>query len=257
MQFKKIALIFIAAISLVGCNTKNSINLGLETSQTNYLKVDSISAKHGDSSIVNYIMPYKNAVDSAMNQEIGFAEIEFFKNQPNGSLNNLSADMVLNIARKATNEDDYQPDICLLNYGGLRYPIAKGKITLASIFQLMPFENEIVILNLKGSQVESMFEYIAQTNGQPIAGCKISIKNNHFVNAEINGKPFDNSKNYRVATSDYLADGGDKMTFFKNPIEIVKTGILIREAMIEHIKSETKNGRTINSNTEERIKVLK
>lgn len=249
-------LIFtVSSFLFFGCGNEKKKEFSLEFSNTNYIKVDSVTASKEDSKIETIVNPYREHVDSMMNQELGTTDFEIFKNQPNGGLNNLSADMVYEISKQIFTEEASKPDICLLNYGGLRYPLPKGKITLANMYQLMPFENEIVLLKLRGSQVDSLFEYIAQTNGQPVAGCILTVKNNHSVKAEINGKPFDSSKAYNVVTSDYLADGGDKMSFFKNPLDKIKTGMLIRNAMIEYIKQKTSKGEIIKRNLEERIKI--
>jgi len=160
--------------------------------------------------------------------------------------------MVLKMSRKHSGTAGMMPEICLLNYGGLRYPLPKGPLTVGNVFQLMPFENEMVILELSGNQIDSLFRYIIASEGQPVAGCKI-IKKHKDYQAFINEKPFEISKNYIVVTSDYLADGGDKMSFFKNPITYYRTGILIRDAMIEYIKEFQKENKTLKPNTEERI----
>jgi len=192
-----------------------------------------------------------------MTVQIGYTDSEIFKQQPNGLLNNLSADMLMEEAKLATKNTNHTPDFCLLNYGGLRYSLPNGKITLADVYQMMPFDNELVILKLSGEKVDSIFKYIAFTGGQPIAGCTIEVAKNKYRNAKINGKDFDKSKSYFVLTSDYLASGGDKMNFLQNPLASFDTGLLLRDAMINYIKKESSKGRKIIASNEKRIKLLR
>lgn len=253
---RKLFFFIFSLIFFISCNENKPEPIGISQSQTNYIQIDSISAITQDYKIDSLIQPARDSVNAAMNEVIGISNQEIFKNQPNGSLNNLAADMVFEITKQTVSEGNFIPDFCLLNYGGLRYPIPKGEITLANIYQLMPFQNEAVILKLTGIQIDSLFNYIAFTNGQPISGCEIIIKNGKFIEAKIGGIPFDKSKTYNLVTSDYLADGGDKMSFLKNPLEAFKSGILIRTAMIDYVKQITSRGELIKANNEERIKII-
>ena len=246
--------LFIGSLIFSSCNTDKKENLAQISNTTIYIPMDSIHSGF-DSLTKAEILPYKNHVDSMMNVELGFSDKEYFKKKPNGLLNNLSADMVLKMTRLNTKGATYYPDFCLLNYGGLRHPLPKGIITLSDVYQLMPFQNEVVILQLDGKQIDSLFNYIARSGGQPISGCKLEINNNQYLTAEIDGKKFNINKTYYLATSDYLANGGDRMSFLKNPIATFKTGYLLRNAMIDYIKAETAQGKKIIASDEERIKI--
>ncbi len=256
-------LIFSASVLLffASCVQNNKKNNGSKnetplSSQTEYLQVDSASLAYVDTAMLEEIAPYKAYVDSVMNKQLAFSDREIFKKKPNGLLNNLSADMVLEQTRKQLGKVEYYPDFCLLNYGGLRHPLPKGVITLSDIYQLMPFSNEVVVLKLSGLQVDSLFRYVAATGGQPLAGCTVEIKDGNFVQAFIGGKKFDKNKDYYVLTSDYLANGGDRMSFFKHPEAIYKTGLLLRNAMIDYVKERGERGEHIVADPAERIKII-
>jgi len=252
----KITSIFIIGSLFLGsCHTEAEDHYVQESSTTIYIPIDSSHALE-DSAINSQILPYKNHVDSMMNVELGYSDKEYFKKKPNGLLNNLAADMVLEMTIKSVEGSTYSPDFCLLNYGGLRHPLPKGIITLSDVYQLMPFQNEVVILELKGGQVDSLFNYIARSGGQPIAGCKLEVNNYQYLSATINGKAFDKTKNYFLVTSDYLANGGDRMSFLKTPIATYKTGLLLRNAMIDYIKEKTAMGKKVEASNEERIKII-
>ena len=112
-----------------------------------------------------------------------------------------------------------EADICLLNNGGLRTTLPKGNITKGRIFELMPFENELVVLTISGEKTQGLFDFLARVNGMPLAGAEMGIDNKNPVSIIIGGEAFDPGKTYRVLTSDYLAEGGDKMRFFLDPFK--------------------------------------
>lgn len=79
----------------------------------------------------------------------------------------------------------------------------------------MPFENNLVVLALKGEQILEMTSYIIkEKKPHPLSGMTFTIaKDNTAKNILIQGKPLDSNKIYYVATNDYLANGGDSMIF--------------------------------------------
>ena len=192
-----------------------------------------------DSSIIRTYQPYKLKLDSQLNEVLGYSENELTKQIVNGesSLGNFLADASLFEARKTIPQIDFSMPS---GNGGLRNDLPSGAITLSNIFQLMPFENELIVFELKGSAVQTLLDYIARTGGQPIAGLTMKIKANKPVDVLIGGKPFDPSKNYSVLTSDYIAGGADGISSFKNPLSSKVLGLKIRDALIQYVK-ETKN----------------
>ena len=117
----------------------------------------------------------------------------------------------------------------------------------------MPFDNQLVVVTLNGDKTKEMFKYIVVKGGEPISGYKMGIKDTMAVKIEINDKPFDESKVYKIVTSDYLANGGDKMVFFNNAIKVESLGHQIRDAIIEYIIEENNKGKMMNSKLDKRI----
>jgi 2',3'-cyclic-nucleotide 2'-phosphodiesterase (5'-nucleotidase family) len=126
----------------------------------------------------------------------------------------------------------------LLNHGGIRSIISEGKVSARNAFEIMPFENSIVVAEITGADVNEMISYLIESGlAHPISGIQIVLrkdKNIRFV--KIKGKAIDKNRKYYVATSDYLVTGGDKMEFFKNNTAITDTDYLIRNAMIDYFK---------------------
>jgi 2',3'-cyclic-nucleotide 2'-phosphodiesterase (5'-nucleotidase family) len=204
-----------------------------------------------DSTLLAFIAPYKDAVDREMNHVLIVSEIPMLKGQPEGVLGNMVADLVLKKSRELLPEK--KPDLCLLNNGGLRTALPQGEITRGKIFELMPFENELVVLTLSAENIRKLFSYIARSEGMPVSGIKMGIKGKDAVNILINDQPLDTSKTYRVVTSDYLAAGGDKMAFFNDPLDYVFLHKKLRDVIIEYMTEEHAKGNMLSSKLDGRV----
>lgn len=168
-----------------------------------------------DSSIWNIIAPYKGILDADMNEVLCYAKTDLKKGQPESLLGNWTADLCLEEAQELFQDTI---DMVLFNNGGLRASLSEGNITKRDIYQLMPFENELVVLSLTLDDVNDLMNYLKHTGGQP------SAFSEWF---QINELPF------YVLTTDYLANGGDKMRFFNNKHQNV-LGIKMRDAIIQY-----------------------
>ena len=234
---KRIISLLVLIWFFTACRQEQKQIVTYDKSDGTYIRVDSISGGAGDAQMLSEIAPYKHQLDSAMGGVIAYSPKAYFKKRPNGTLNNLSCDMVLSTIRERYKDSPYRPDFCLLNYGGLRSPIPKGPVTKSNIFQLMPFQNESVICRLGGPQMLQLFDYIAHTGGEPVAGIRIYYKDKKFDHAIINGEAFDKNKKYNVLTSDYTAKGGNHMDFFGAADTMILCGSLLRNDMFSYIAS--------------------
>ena len=199
------------------------------------------SSSKVDSSFTKMIEPYKTSLDREMNQILIISESVAEKGLPEGRLGNITTDMVLKKANDYSQEQKLEPvDICLLNNGGLRAALPKGEISLGKVFELMPFENELVVLTMSGKKTKQMFSAIARDKGMPMGGARVIISDSLLPEVTVGGKAFDENKNYRVVTSDYLSNGGDKMYFFKSPERVDTLHHKIRDAIVEYMKEENK-----------------
>jgi 2',3'-cyclic-nucleotide 2'-phosphodiesterase (5'-nucleotidase family) len=203
------------------------------------------------------IQPYKQKMDATMNEVIGQTEGALTKDQPEGNLGDFVCDCLYRSCKKYLGKDSSLLNGVLLNNGGLRTSLPKGTITVGNIFELMPFDNELVFVELSGEKTQDMMDYLAVKGGMPVAGIRMQIENAKAKNVTINGVPFDRKNHYYFISSDYLANGGDKMDFFKNPVKVVYLKKLIRDVIIEYCKDETKNGHTLSAQTDGRISIAK
>lgn len=191
-----------------------------------------------DTVISAFIDPYRVEIQKEMNVVIATSEFPIEAGKPEGTLNNLVADAVYKMGKmKYKNKNDGEIDFCLLNYGGLRKGLPKGEIMLGNVFELMPFDNKLSVLTLKGEQIVELFDFLAKKiEGHPISNCSIVVEQNVATHVLIDGKQIDKSRSYKVVTNDYLQNGNDGMFFFKNAIKVEEMDYLIRDAIVDYIK---------------------
>lgn len=213
------------------------------------------STLNPDSMTNSEITPYKTGIDKLMNRVIGVNEAQLLSYAPESPLSNLVSDIIKDKALTFLKENntDSLPLFSLMNIKGLRTPLAKGNITVRNIFELMPFENEITILTLPGDSIYALFEFICKTNGEGISGARVTYADNKITSLTINGKLFNKSKNYFLATSDYLANGGDYFNMITAPTQRKDIGSKIRESIIEHIENLSQNNQSVVAKIEGRI----
>lgn len=223
-----------------------------KTEFTNYELTDSLASD--DSVTAAEIAPYKKKLDETMSEVLNVSEVAMTKDLPEGLLGNFVADLILKKANDYYKpQDGKKAQLCVLNSGGLRTALPKGEITRGKVFELMPFENELCVLTLSGEKLKQLFEYLALSGGAPVAGIKMGIESGIPIRIFINNESFDTSKTYKVVTSDYLANGGDKYFFFRGPVSRENLGVKVRDAIIEFIAEEKRAEKNLNSRFDGRI----
>jgi 2',3'-cyclic-nucleotide 2'-phosphodiesterase (5'-nucleotidase family) len=241
MKFQKNITLFIA-ILLVSCTSSNYT----KTANTDKSSVGISTEMRADAEAVATILPYKAKLDAEMNEVIAEASMDLIKpfNGKESNLGNFSTNLILVEARKY-----FPTDFAVLTIGGLRVSLDKGDVTLRKVYELMPFDNELVVLGVKGDIAERLIMRLVEKNNTSLAGVEAKFAGKKLISAKINGEPFDKNKVYWLATTDYLANGGDYMGFLKEVTEKKSTGIKIRDSMIQHFRDLTEAGKKANAET--------
>ncbi|MEM6517546.1 MAG: 5'-nucleotidase [Bacteroidota bacterium] len=219
--------------SLYNCQNKHYLER-IEGKQINIS--DSISL---DQSIEDYIKPYRENINKNLDSVLAYSPKIYSKSHGefNTAIGNMMADAVYlktnPIFKKRTNQNI---DFVLLNHGGIRSIISKGNVTTRTAFEIMPFENSVVVVKMKGSKIKDLIDYLVEMRrAHPISRLKISLDSNGDLNsAKINNQEIDYSKSYYVATNDYLYNGGDRMTFFKPNDSLYVMDYKIRNVLIDY-----------------------
>lgn len=232
---KKGFFIVLIGLSLfVGC--KNEISLSGFKAQR--IEINDSIPPNDD--VEEFIIPFRNYVDSSLNAGISYSPSYYSKN--NGELNtaigNMMADAVMKQVKPVFKSRTGQTlDFVLLNHGGIRSTISKGVITKRTAYEVMPFENEIVVVGMRGSQVEDLLFYLKSSKrAHPISKELELILNKDYdiLSATVNGVTINPDRIYYVATSDYLYDGGDRMNFFQPNELFIELDYKIRNVLIDY-----------------------
>lgn len=205
----------------------------------------------------NMISPYRIELEKSMDIVLCNSDKPMEKARPESELGNIVADLTLQIGRELYGESDGETiDLCYLNHGGLRASLPKGEITRGHVYSLMPFENELVVVTLSKEGLEQLVAYTHERGGDPMAGITIDLRESPAI-ILINGRAFDKDRNYKVITTDYLANGGDKMNFFTegDRVKIEHLEMKMRDAIMLHFERLGKENRTLNGKLDGRIKL--
>jgi 2',3'-cyclic-nucleotide 2'-phosphodiesterase (5'-nucleotidase family) len=200
------------------------------------------------------ISTYKTKIEGETEKVIATSTDVLTRNGDESTLGNFVCDALKFVADSLFPLS--KPDIIIVNRGGLRAELPKGDIKVSNIFELMPFENEMVLIKISGEKLENfltLFEY----KKHPFLGAKIRMKNGKAIDFLIDNKPLEKSKIYTLITSDYLANGGDNFMFLKESVFISYSSKKIRDAIIDYCNYLTKNGKQIIPYTDERFEISK
>ena len=219
------------------------------------VRVAAIDRVDGAEQVREILERGRAAVDSIKRPVLGEAAVSLDKYIPESPLMNFAADALLEMAQRHSSEP---VDIAITNKGGLRSNIAAGTVTFGDIYNVFPFENTLAMLTLSGEQLLQLCGEIAAVGGEAIAGMRLVISDDgRLLSATVGDRPVDNSRRYRVATSDYLAQGNDKMTALALGTEREVTGIVVRDLMVQYVKELTAKGEKLNAVCDGRITVKK
>ncbi|WP_426430758.1 5'-nucleotidase C-terminal domain-containing protein [Winogradskyella sp. HB-48] len=216
---------------------------------------DSIPA---NKEIEEFISPYRDNVNKNLDSVISYAPETYSKTdgELNTAIGNLMADAVFSESNPIFNKRTGKNiDFVLLNHGGIRAIISQGNITTRTAYEVMPFENSVVVVALKGKQINELFDYLSKAKrAHPVSKQVELVLGKDFTikKALVNGKPVLENETYYVATNDYLYNGGDRMTFFQPNDSLYTLDYKIRNVLIDYFKKND----TINPKIDNRFTKL-
>jgi hypothetical protein len=192
--------------------------------------------------IEQFIVPYRDSLALQMGEILGTADTSFEVVFPSSNLMNWATDALL--LQETETVRLSEPVICILNAGGLRASLNKGPITVGDLFKLMPFDNSVAWVRLPVSRIEAIETFMKnQPKGVPLANAR--FEKGKLMIQGLN----ETHTHFWVITSDYLAQGGDKMTFFLAPESFQLKPKNLRDIFIDEVKRQG----TLVNNTEKRF----
>lgn len=165
-----------------------------------------------------FLAPYRQKVDSVVGPVVGEVASDMSAYRPESNLSNLLPDILMAMAGNYGEK----PDFGVYNIGGIRASLVKGKVTIGDVLDVAPFENKICFITLTGEKVIELFRQIAMRGGEGVShGVRLVIsKAGQLLSAQLNGKEIDPAATYRITTIDYLAQGNDQLTAFKDGTDL-------------------------------------
>lgn len=193
------------------------------------------------------LKPYRQGVDSLMNVKIGATPAALSNSED--PLLNLVSDFVLD---RGSGLSDKPVDLAIVNKGGIRRSLPKGAITEGMIMMMMPFNNSVLVMDIKGSDLQEALDVMAGRGGDGVSrGVDAKIgPDGKCLSVTIDGKPIDLDKTYRLATIDYLANGGDYMEPLTRGKVIARSDSVLYDDLINWFRSDKKGKKVKIDNTQ-------
>lgn len=246
LKFHYMLLLLCAFVGLESCNVTH-----LASMEAGYSTISANTAP-GDAEMEAQLTGYRQQMEVEMNVIVGTSAESISKGRPESKLGNLMSDIIL---ERAAAQSGSKVDFAVQNLGGIRIPtLPGGEIRRGTIFELMPFDNEIVIVTLSGTSTKAFLDKIAAQGGSPISrGISMRIDNKEAVEVMVGGQPIDPNAQYHIAMPDFMANGGDSFDELKTAPRII-TGIFVRDAILDYFLAHKARGEMVKTKIEGRIK---
>ena len=165
---------------------------------------------------------------------VAYTEEEMPHLKTEGTLSNWFVDIV---TAKVSELVGTRMDVGICNLGGIRKGMPKGDVLLDDIQSMFPFKNYLVHLKMKGSELRKIFEFMATRKFEAISGATVEVTGGKVTSVLVGDSPLDDGKIYNVATISFLLNGGDGYYLAGASQEVNDLGVLIYDAVMEHINA--------------------
>ena len=241
----------VAKTGVAGHNV-GRIDLQFENKKLSHMdaKLIPVTRVRRDPGIAKILEPYNDKVKVKMAEIVGEAmdDLSYLR-----TAESPLADLVADAFREKG-----KTQIAIQNIGGIRTKIVKGKITWGNVFEVLPFQNTMITLKLTGAQMKKTLErgLVTSVGVAAVSGIRVRLDRMKPAGQRVvslvllDGAPVDDSKLYSVTTNDFVLAGGDGFTELAKGTDIMDTGILLRDVLVDYIKarrvlSPTLDGRLV------------
>ena len=244
-------LLLCSLLFLSGCKSHYAVT----DVQSSRIAIDASLDAIQSPEAVALIAPYRASIDSMMNSVLGESEISMNRRRPECLLGNLVAEILRLSAARVLGQP---ADMGLINIGGLRADLGQGNITVSNAFEVLPFENSLCVLTLKGSDMKELMANIATRGGEGMSGATLVFNSkNEVIEATIQGQPIDDNRLYTLGSIDYLSEGNDGLHALPKAVKKdCPEGLTLRSLFIDYVSEQTKLGKKVTSQLDGRIKQI-
>ena len=211
-----------------------------------YTRIGVDSTARPDNSLVQLLAPYKQGLDKSMNEVLFQLPERLEKRKPECALNNLLCDALLS---QAMDRYGKPIDVSHLNFGGVRNGLPKGNVTTGDIFEVMPFDNQLIVMTMTGEMLMQFLNHFAGDEALLVSGISVKLHDNKVQSVTFaNGRALQPADTYTVALSDYIANGGSGAGFLKSAVKRQNLdNYLIRDALIDYFQEAGQEWSTDNA----------
>jgi len=224
------------ATLLIDSETKSLVGYELPTAEGSATVTIFSDEFMPDPEVSTYIDSQTAIAEAGMDEVLGEAEIDLIRGDATGNLGYFVVDAM---------RESVQGDFAFLNLGGVRDNIYQGAITRRHLHKVMPFANQVVILDISGKTLRHIVEFRVSgthhgliTSGAEIVYNPTREDYDRITRFKIDGETIDPNKKYRVITTDFLAQGnaGLKMLLELPEEQIVYTGTELKKSMEDYVR---------------------
>lgn len=185
---------------------------------------------------------------------VGYSPEALGKGYPESKLSNWAIDVIMDQVQKASGKPVHMG---VLNFGGIRANMPQGDVILDDMQSMFPFKNQVVYLEIKGSEIRKILEDMAARRFQVLGGVRVVAEAGKLVSAEISGAPLDDDKTYGLATISFLLHGGDGLALEESAQTVQTFDIDVIDAIMNHVYAEKAAGRPLTAELDGRVIVRK
>lgn len=195
-----------------------TLNLNSGKITEKIIPVDSRLDSRRDPAIMARLEPYRAGIDSLYNRTVARLDYTRPLHGRDEAMKNFAADFILERGAQLAGKPI---DGAIGNKGGLRTTWNPGDISEGAAIDMMPFTNKIVVLEISGKDLRDAFDIMKARGGDAVSGIT-------------DPSQIDPKKTYRIATIDYLANGGDYMEPLTRGTRIAESRGLAYDDLLEY-----------------------
>lgn len=245
---KKLFMAAVLACLLCACGPRGYTNYSWE-----YHELDASYDGTPNTAVQEAISKYDSLM-APLQEIVCYSNDVYVKNKPESGLSNFAVDALRSFAEDYTGE---KIDVALLNFGGIRTDMPKGAVRVYDIVSIFPFNNNLTILDVKGSALKRIFDRMAGKNkAEALSGVRLKIDGNRLAECTVGGKRLDPDATYKVATIDFLVTGGDGIDWGDGILMRRDTDVPVKDVIISELKAIMAAGKTLDLKPDGRIVII-